>query len=200
MAVPSIINVYPANGSEGIAIGDSVKVTFNQEMDTDSINSGTFVVRGPDNNVFFNGELNPFQEPGFTEDDILNSPYYGGYVEGTITFQKVDDSGDIVDDSVLDTEGDRNLWKTDLKFASLRQANLKSTKLEKANLQNAKLIRINLESADLWKANLKGTKFISVIVDRRTFIWGCDFDEQTVFNGKELYLAGIEPRLKTILR
>ncbi|MGD9080551.1 MAG: pentapeptide repeat-containing protein [Desulfobacterales bacterium] len=88
-----------------------------------------------------------------------------------------------------------NLWKADLKFASLRQANLKSTKLEKANLQNAKLIRINLESADLWKANLKGTKFISVIVDRRTFIWGCDFDEQTVFIGGQLSKARIEPRL-----
>lgn len=88
-----------------------------------------------------------------------------------------------------------NLWKADLKFAYLRQANLKSTKLEKANLQNAKLIRINLESADLWKANLKGTKFISVIVDRRTFIWGCDFDEQTVFIGGRLSKARIEPRL-----
>ena len=88
-----------------------------------------------------------------------------------------------------------NLWNADLKFANLREANLKSTKLEKANLQNAKLIRINLESADLWKANLKGTKFISVLVDRRTFIWGCDFDERTVFIGGQLSKARIEPRL-----
>ena len=88
-----------------------------------------------------------------------------------------------------------DLKKADLKFANLRQANLKSSKLEKADLQNAKLIRINLESADLWKANLKGTKFISVIVDRRTFIWGCDFDEQTVFVGGRLSKARIEPRL-----
>ena len=88
-----------------------------------------------------------------------------------------------------------NLWKANLKFANLREANLKSTKLQKANLKNAKLVGINLESADLWKANLKGAKFISVAVDRRTFIWGCDFDEQTVFSGGGLSKARIEPRL-----
>lgn len=88
-----------------------------------------------------------------------------------------------------------NLWKADLKFANLWEANLKSAQLEKANLENAQLVRINLESADLWKANLKGAKFISVLVDRRTFIWGCDFDEQTVFSGRGLSAARIEPRL-----
>jgi len=88
-----------------------------------------------------------------------------------------------------------DLWKADLKFAKLCEANLKGAKLEKANLENAELVRVNLESADLWKANLKGAKFISVVVDRRTFIWGCDFDEQTVFSGGELSKARIEPRL-----
>ena len=52
-----------------------------------------------------------------------------------------------------------------------------------------------LIGAGLWKANLKGAKFISVAVDRRTFIWGCDFDEQTVFSGGGLNKARIEPRL-----
>ena len=88
-----------------------------------------------------------------------------------------------------------NLWKADLKFANLWEANLKSAQLQRANLENAQLVRINLESADLWKANLKGAKFISVVVDRRTFIWGCDFDEQTVFSGEGLSEARIEPRL-----
>ncbi len=88
-----------------------------------------------------------------------------------------------------------DLWKADLKSAKLCEANLKGAKLEKANLEKAELVRINLESADLWKANLKGAKFISVVVDRRTFIWGCDFDEQTVFSGGELSKARIEPRL-----
>jgi uncharacterized protein YjbI with pentapeptide repeats len=88
-----------------------------------------------------------------------------------------------------------NLWKANLKFARLRRANLKSAQLVMANLENAELIGSNLESADLWKANLKGTKLISVTADRRTFIWGCDFNEQTVVRGKNLSIARIAPRL-----
>jgi len=88
-----------------------------------------------------------------------------------------------------------DLWRADLKFANLYEANLKRAQLQKANLENAELVRINLESADLWKANLIGAKFISVVVDRQTFIWGCDFDEQTVFSGAGLSKARIEPRL-----
>jgi uncharacterized protein YjbI with pentapeptide repeats len=87
------------------------------------------------------------------------------------------------------------LWKADLKFAKLWEANLKNAQLEKANLENAELVRVNLESADLWKANLRGAKFISVVVDRQTFIWSCDFDEQTVFSTRGLSKARIEPRL-----
>ena len=90
---------------------------------------------------------------------------------------------------------DTDLWKADLKFAKLWEANLKNAKLQKANLENAELVRINLEGADLWKANLKGTKLISAVTDKRTFIWGCDFDEQTVFSGGGLSKARIEPRL-----
>ena len=93
-----------------------------------------------------------------------------------------------------------DLWKADLKYAKLCEANLKSAQLEKTNLENAELVRINLEGADLWKADLKGAKFISAVVDRRTFIWGCDFDEQTVFNGGELSKARIEPRLMELIK
>ena len=88
-----------------------------------------------------------------------------------------------------------DLWKADLESANLTETNLKSAQLKKANLKNAQLIRINLEGADLWKANLKGAKFISVLMDKRTFIWGCDFDERTVFRGEGLSKARIEPRL-----
>ncbi len=90
---------------------------------------------------------------------------------------------------------DVDLWKTDMKFANLWETNLKNAQLKKANLENAQLVKVNLEGADLWKANLKGAKFISVLVDKRTFIWGCDFDEQTVFSGGGLSKARIEPRL-----
>ena len=88
-----------------------------------------------------------------------------------------------------------DLWKANLKSSKLWDANLKNAKLEKTNLENADLVRINLEGADLWKANLNGAKLVSVQADKRTFIWGCDFDEQTVFSGGGLSQARIEPRL-----
>jgi uncharacterized protein YjbI with pentapeptide repeats len=93
-----------------------------------------------------------------------------------------------------------DLWKADLKSTDLWNANLKGAELISANLAGADLSNVNLEGADLWKANLKGAKLIAAIVDRKTFIWGCDFDNQTVFTGKGLYLAKIEPRLKESLK
>jgi uncharacterized protein YjbI with pentapeptide repeats len=103
-----------------------------------------------------------------------------------------------------------DLRNVNLEGADLGEANLKSTELWNANLKDAELIsanltgadlrNVNLEGADLWKANLKGAKLIAAIVDKQTFIWGCDFDKQTVFTGKGLFLAKIEPRMKESLR
>ena len=87
-----------------------------------------------------------------------------------------------------------------LEGANFVNANLDGADLWNADLAGADLRNVNLEGADLWKANLKGAKLIAVIVDKQTFIWGCDFDKQTVFTGKDLYLARIEPRLKESLR
>ena len=72
--------------------------------------------------------------------------------------------------------------------------------LEGDNLAGANLTNVNLAGADLWHANLKGAKFIAAIVDTQTFIWGCDFDKQTVLTGEGLYSAKIEPRLKESLK
>jgi uncharacterized protein YjbI with pentapeptide repeats len=93
-----------------------------------------------------------------------------------------------------------DLGEANLKSTDLWNANLKSAELISANFAGADLRNVNLEGADLWKANLKGAKLIAVIVDKQTFIWGCDFDKQTVFTGKDLYLAKIEPRLKESLK
>ena len=82
MAAPTITNVYPAPNSPGIPIGDQIVVTFNQEMDTSSINTGTFVLAAPDNGVVFGPGLQPIDDTG---QNLINSPYYGGFVEGTIS-------------------------------------------------------------------------------------------------------------------
>lgn len=107
--IPQIISVYPAPNAPGIPIGDQVVVIFDQEMDRSSINSGTFVLTAPDNGVIFGPGLQPINNTG---QDILNSPYYGGFVEATISFSRVDISGSSVDDDLVDTEGDGSLWRT----------------------------------------------------------------------------------------
>ena len=93
-----------------------------------------------------------------------------------------------------------DLGKANLKSTDLWNANLKGAELISANLAGADLRNVNLAGADLWQANLKGAKLTAAIVDRKTFIWGCDFDKQTVFTGKNLHLAKIEPRLKESLK
>jgi len=93
-----------------------------------------------------------------------------------------------------------DLWKANLKSTELWNVNLKGAQLISADLTDADLRNVNLAGADLWKANLKGAKLIAAIVDRQTFIWGCEFDAQTVFTGRGLYLARIEPQMKESLR
>ena len=82
-----------------------------------------------------------------------------------------------------------------LNLAELSNVELAGSDLSKINLKMIDLQNVNLAGADLWRANLKGAKLISVAVDRKTFIWGCNFDEQTVFRGGGLSKARIEPRL-----
>ena len=93
-----------------------------------------------------------------------------------------------------------DLWKVNLESTELRSASLKGSELIGANLAGADLRNVNLAGADLWKANLKGAKLIAAIVDKQTFIWGCDFDKKTVFTGEGLCSAKIEPRMKENLR
>lgn len=111
--VPNIINVYPAPSAKGIPIGDQIRIQFDQEMDLDSLNTGTIVVTGPDEAPVFGPiDITPFDIPGHDDEDILSSPYFKGYVKGTITYARVDASGGTVDDSVEDTTGDGTLWNT----------------------------------------------------------------------------------------
>ena len=110
---PSVVDVYPAPNAQGIPIGDQVRVIFNQEMDLDSINTGTFVLTGPDDAPVFGPlDITPFDEPGFEDEDILSSPYFKGYVKGTITFRKCGRSLELIDDDATDTTGQGDSWYT----------------------------------------------------------------------------------------
>lgn len=113
MAVPLLLDSYPASGAAGIPIGDSITITFDQEMDESSINDGTFVLAAPANDTLFGPGLEPIAQQ-FSEDrdDILTPPEFGSYVKGTITFTRIDVSGSPVDDSEVDYTGQRTLWRT----------------------------------------------------------------------------------------
>jgi hypothetical protein len=114
---PQVVNVYPAPDSKGIVLSDRVIVTFDQEMDETTINSGTFVLLGRETTTTFSPiDITPFDTAGFEDEDILSSPYVTGYIKGTITFQKVDISGGSVDDSTMDYTGAGNLWLTQAIF------------------------------------------------------------------------------------
>lgn len=110
---PQIIDVYPSNLARGIPVGDQLRVIFDQEMDEDTINTGTFVLIGPDEAPVFGPiDVTPFDEPGFDDEDILSSPYFKGYVKGTISFSRQDASGGLVEDDVEDLTGLGSLWRT----------------------------------------------------------------------------------------
>lgn len=113
---PQIINVIPAPDSLGIPVGNPIHIEFDQEMDLTTLNSGTIVLTGPDEApVFGPVDITPFDSPGFQDEDILSSPYFKGYVKGTFSFLKYDNSGGILDD-VVDETGEGNLWRTVVEF------------------------------------------------------------------------------------
>lgn len=115
--VPSVFDVSPAPDAQGIILLERVIVTFDQEMDRSTINEGTFVVSGPDRSTVFSPvDLTPFDVAGFEEEDINSSPYVQGYIKGTISFQRVNASGGVIDDSTKDYTGAGNLWLTQAIF------------------------------------------------------------------------------------
>jgi hypothetical protein len=112
-STPQIIDVSPAPNAQGVPIGDQLRIVFDQEMDLDSINTGTIVLTGPDEAPLFGPhDVTPFDDPGFEDEDILSSPYFKGYVKGTISFSRVDASGGLVSDDEVDEGGAGNLWRT----------------------------------------------------------------------------------------
>lgn len=110
MTIPVIDNVYPVPDATGVVIGDSIKITFDCEMDETSVNTGTIVVTGPDNDFIFGPDYNPLDNPGVDEEDILSSPYTTGYVKGVLSFKRIDSNGDEV--VIVDDSGDGTLYRT----------------------------------------------------------------------------------------
>lgn len=105
-------SLYPPVSGISIPTGISISVTFDQEMDEETV-SNSFFVTGPDNDTWSGPDfamLDGGPSPG-DEEDILQSPGFDGIVQGEITFQRID----LVTDDVVttkDTVGSGLLYRT----------------------------------------------------------------------------------------
>ena len=85
-------------------------------MDETTLSAGCFFATGPDFSMFTGPDMQIFQEykpHGSGSDDILESPALDGFLQGTITFQKVSlVNPSVVITGVYDTIGSGYLWGT----------------------------------------------------------------------------------------
>jgi hypothetical protein len=95
---------------------------------------------------------------------------------------------------------DAYLIEAHMNGAKLNSADMNGAKLNSAHLNGAKLIGARLNGAILNSAHLNGAIFEHAIVDGKTLIWDCTFDEGTNFAGVGLDSARINPRLKESLK
>lgn len=101
-----ILDVYPSQGSIGIATGSSITVIFDQEMDLSSINSGTFLLYAPNTSDIFGPTLEAIEQIGAAGLSSSN------YISSLIEYYKVDSDNNIIESDIFDTSGDGTLWKT----------------------------------------------------------------------------------------
>lgn len=106
LSTGEILDVYPSPGSLGIPIGANVVIIFDAEMDTTSINSGTFVLSYPDTDNLFSPGLESLALAGASSLSSSN------YVDASIEFYKADEDGNILTTDITDTAGDGTLWRT----------------------------------------------------------------------------------------
>lgn len=122
-STPQIVNVYPANDAEGVVIGDKIVVLFDQAMDEESIDSGSLVVTGPTKDFIFGRDFTPLDTPGLEDEQILNSPHTGAYVEGTFSFRRISTTTlDEID--VTDIDGLGDLYRTEVSFTPAKPFNI----------------------------------------------------------------------------
>lgn len=103
--MPSIENVFPAADSEGVPVGATIFVIFNEEVDSTTIERA-FLVTGPDTDRWTGAGLQLFDRANTPEPEFfLDSPDYTGVVQGIFTVQKLDPSGSIITDATYSYGG-----------------------------------------------------------------------------------------------
>lgn len=169
-STPQIVNVYPAPDSTGIVIGDRISVLFDQEMDEESINSGTFVLRIPTENFVFGPDLGIDDNQSVEDEAVLDSPFLSelpGYIPAIISFQRVDQYGDIV--TTQDYTGAGNLYRT--------LATLTPSRPMAVNVQHTALVLGDEDTDDDYPTGVKtrtvfDTELLSVSGDGRLVFGG----------------------------
>jgi len=87
-----VLSVTPADGAVDVYLGATIVVEFDELMDEYSINEGTFVVSGPDSDMWSGPDLAIWDDL-FDQDDLLRSPGYKGIVSGVVTCSTLPASG-----------------------------------------------------------------------------------------------------------
>ena len=89
-----VTSISPPNETTGVPLNSTITVDFDSEIDQLSVNSGTLLLVGPDTNIWVGAVLNWRSIPYPSMDnDVLVSPGYDGFVQGSYTFETIEGSG-----------------------------------------------------------------------------------------------------------
>jgi hypothetical protein len=106
--------IHPTSSGIGVITTDQVWVLFDREIDETTIAGGNFFVAGPDFDIYSGPDLQLYHDVISTEDEneILESPGFGGIVQGDITFQRISLSDSTLVVSGIDIIGSGILYRT----------------------------------------------------------------------------------------
>jgi len=113
LSAPVIDEVYPVNGAIGIVLSDTIQVTFDQEIDPNTV---SIIVEGPDTDRWSGPDQSFYDDPtDSTRKDILVSPGYHGLLSGTYTYEYLDEEGTVVSEA-YDYTGAGTTYKSKVTF------------------------------------------------------------------------------------
>lgn len=104
--------VHPTVSGQSVILSDQIWVLFDRELDEESVEANLFVA-GPDKDTWSGPDLllYPQRLQEGDESNILSSPNYRGFVDGTFTFEKIN-LADLQGYSGWDYGGHGTLWRT----------------------------------------------------------------------------------------
>lgn len=109
--ITSIVDsVFPSNEAEGVILTDTIRVTFDREIDEQSI-IDNIILEGADTDEVIHNAYTPDYIVQGEEASILESPGYTGIVPCTITFQRIALDSEL-EVSTQDVLGDGQLFRT----------------------------------------------------------------------------------------